>query len=382
MTFGLTAEGFKRKRLADIKEEIEAVLKLIWGDNIDLDPQSNFGQFVGIVSERAAGAWERDEDVYNSQYPSTSSGNSLSNVVMYNGIERQESTQSTVTVTVTGTDGTVIPIGSIVSVASTNEQFITNNEITISGSTTVGATAVNSGAILALAGTLNQIDTPIFGWETVTNISDANAGREEETDADLRERRELSTQALGQNLVDSLFGQVLNIDGVEDALVIDNKTDATVDGIPAHQFLTVVLGGTNSDIADAIWINTPQGINSHGTITEIVTDAQGFPQDVKFSRPADIDIYFKIDITTSSEFPASGESDIKSAVATYGAENFKISDDIILSEFYTAINSIGGVTSIDLRIGLSVSPTGTSNLSIATEEISRYDTTRVEVNIV
>ena len=101
---------------------------------------------------------------------------------------------------------------------------------------------------------------------------------------------------------------------------------------------------------------------------------------MQFTRPSDVEIYFKIDITTNGDFPGSGASDIKTAVVAYGVENFKISDDVILSEFYTPINTVPGITSIALFIGLSASPSGTSNLVIDLDEVSRYDTTRVEVN--
>jgi uncharacterized phage protein gp47/JayE len=63
----------------------------------------------------------------------------------------------------------------------------------------------------------------------------------------------------------------------------------------------------------------------------------------------------------------------------YGQSNFGIGDDVLLSKFYTPINSVSGITSIDLRIGLSASPTGTSNIVIGVEEISKYDTTRIEL---
>lgn len=381
---GLTADGFERKRLTYIKTEIEDALKLVFGDNIDLTPQSGFGQFIGIISESISDQWESQENVYNSQYPSTAQGNQLSNVVMYNGIERQEATNSTVTATINGTAGTVIPIGSKASVDTTGAIFVTLSEVIIpgGGSVSVNMNSEEKGSIEAVAGTLTTIETPIFGWASIINASDALVGRDEETDAELRIRRVQSTQALGQNLVDSLFGQLLNIDGVEDAVVISNGTDAPVGGIPAHQFLSSVLGGADVDIADAIWKNTPQGILSFGTTTVIHTDTQGFPQEVKFTRPDDVDIYFKIDITTDATFPGTGEADIKTAVVEYGVANFKISDDVIMSNFYTPINTVPGITSIDLFIGLSASPSGTSNISIDTDEISRYDTTRVEVNVV
>jgi len=382
---GLTADGFERKRLADIKADIEADLKAAFGDNIDLEPQSGFGQFVGIMSERISNQWESQENVYNSQYPSTSEGNQLSNVVMYNGIERLEATHSTVTGTFTGTPGTPIPINSEASVFDTGDKFKTliDAEIGIGGTVDIPMQAVNTGPIEAVAGSLTVIETPIFGWTSVTNSSDALVGRSEETDAELRVRREQSTQALGQNLVDALFGQLLNLDGVEDAVVISNGSEVTVGGIPPHQFLCSVLGGDNQDIADTIWVNTPQGIASFGALTVPVTDAQGFLQPVKFTRPSEVEIYFKIDITVDPvEFPSGGEDDIRNNVADYGTANFKISDDVIRSEFYTPVNYTPGVLTIDLFIGLSASPSGTANISIDVDEISRYSSSRVEVNIV
>lgn len=381
---GLSASGFERKRLTDIQSDIEDALKLVFGSNIDLDPESGFGQFVGIISEALSDQWESQENVYNSQYPSTAQNNQLANVVMYNGILKKEATNSTVTGTITGVVGTTIPIGSKASVASTGEVFVTLASVIIpaGGTTVVAMQSEETGEIEAASGTLTVIETPIFGWTSITNTSDATVGRSEETDAELRVRRSQSTQALGNNLVDALFGQLLNLDGVEDALVVSNGTDATVDGIPAHQFLTSILGGVDADIASAIWDNTPQGILSFGATTVVHTDDQGFLQDVEFTRPSEVPIYFKVDITVNTaEFPATGSDDLKAAIAAYGLANFKISDDVIRTEFYTPINSVAGILTIDLRIGLGASPTGTTNLTIDYDEISRYDITQVEVNI-
>lgn len=380
---GLTATGFERKRLVDIKADIEERLKLVFGENIDLSPQSGFGQFVGIESEAQSDLWQSMEDVYNSQYPSTAQGAQLSNVVLLNGIERQSATKSTVTETLTGIPGTLIAVGSKIATNDTGSVFVTLSSVTIEagGAVDVAMEAEETGEIEAGIGTLTELKTPIYGLTSATNSSAALVGIEEETDARLRIRREQSTQALGQNLVDSLFGQLLNLDGVSDSLVISNGTSATVDGIPPHQFLSVILGGADSDIANTIWINTPQGIASFGSTTVSHTDAQGFPQDVMFSRPADIPIFHRASISIDSDFPVDGAEQIKQAIADFGDSNFSISDDVILSKFYTPINSIPGITSIDLRIGLSASPTGTSNILIALAEISSYDVANVEVLI-
>lgn len=379
--FGLTATGFNRKRLADIKAEKEAAFKLVFGDNINLNPQSNFGQIIGIESESEALVWELAELVYNAFYPSTAQGVQLSNLVTLNGIERRAATSSTVVLTLTGVEGTIIPAGSLVAIPNNTEQFETDLDIVIpvSGTIDVNATAINTGPIVATAGSITQIDTPVFGWQTVTNAADAIEGTNEETDSELRVRQQTSTQAAGQNLADALFGQLSNLDNVTSASVISNGTDATVDGIPPHQFLSIVQGGANSDIADIIWINTPQGISSFGAVTEQIVDSQGFPQDVKFSRPTEKDIYFDVVVTTDSNYPGSGDEDIKENILAFGQANSEIGDDVILSQFYTPVNEVPGVISIVIKISFTFPAIGTSNLTIAFDEIANYDLTFITV---
>jgi len=382
---GLSPTGFDRKRLIDIKTDLEDALKLAFGENIDLDPQSGFGQFIGIISEAISDQWESQENIYNSQYPSTATENQLSNVVMYNGIERQEATKSTVTATISGIPGTVIPAGSKASTTATESVFVTLALATISGGGTVSVSMESEeyGEIEASIGTLTVIDTPIYGWTSITNAAAATVGRAEETDAELRARRENSTQALGQNLIDALHAQLLDLDNVLDALVISNGTDSVVNGIPAHHFLSVVRSGADADIAETIWKNTPQGIDSFGTTTINHTDSQGFDQPINFTRPAAVPIYFRVYITiNTSTFPGSGSDDIKDNMVEYGGDNFGIYDDVIKNAFLTPINLTPGITSIDIRLGLTPSPSLTANIPIAIDEYSSYDASQIEVIII
>jgi len=183
-------------------------------------------------------------------------------------------------------------------------------------------------------------------------------------------------------LSDSLYAQLLQVDNVDDVLVFSNGTGGVVNGVPAHNFLTVVRGGDDDDIAAVVWTNTPQGIASYGTTTVSVTDAQGYSQDVKFTRPSPINIYFTVTITTDSDFPSTGSDDIKAAMVAYGQANFLIDDDVIMSEFYTPINTIPGITSIVLTIGTAPTPVGTANITIDIDEYSNYDPSYIGVTIV
>lgn len=114
---GLTATGFEKLLLAQIKEEIEASLRASLGASINTIAPSTFSQIIGIYAEREALLWELAEEVYNSQYPDTADGVPLDNVVSINGITRLGATKSTQDGQILfGTIGTIVPAGTIFSV--------------------------------------------------------------------------------------------------------------------------------------------------------------------------------------------------------------------------------------------------------------------------
>ena len=378
--YGLTSTGFVRKRLVDIKAELEAKFQTAFGYNINLSAESVFGQLIGIMAAELDTQWESQENIYNSQYPSTAQGDQLSNVVMFNGIERQAETYSTAILTLTGTPGRTVPAGSLATVSLTGYQFATDEAATIGGggTITVGSTCTTSGAITAVAGSINTIGSPYFGWTAVTNASDAEVGLDQESDPALRERRALSTMIFGGNMSDACYSQIKNLSGVIDVKVFNNRTDTTdVNGVPPNQFMVVVLGGAEASIAQIVWDNTPQGISSFGDNPVTIIDGQGYEQIVYYSRPTEVPIYFKLEISTTSAF--GGEAELKAAVAAYGTENFGIDSTVIMSQFYTPINTISGITSIGLYMGLTASPSTTSNIDTGASEIPIFDTTQGEV---
>lgn len=122
MTFGLTPQGFNAKRLADLKQDLENAFIAEFGD-INLAPQSVFGQIIGTVAKPFADVWENSQDIYFSQYPNSAEGVALDNVVQYNGMTRAAAQRTAVTVVASGNESTLIPAGSLVRVANTNNVF-------------------------------------------------------------------------------------------------------------------------------------------------------------------------------------------------------------------------------------------------------------------
>jgi len=191
--YGLTPTGFVKKRLQDIKSEMESSFRLTFGDNINLGPESVFGQMIGINSERESLIWELAEAVYNSQNPNGATGISVDNILALSNLRRLLATPTRTDsisllqgngitlygLVLYGTAGTVVQAGSIIqNSASPPIQFTTDTAITIQA-------AVNAVQNLYLSNTPDvgtysliltdhldtALTTPVFSFETKAAIS-------------------------------------------------------------------------------------------------------------------------------------------------------------------------------------------------------------------
>lgn len=494
MAFGLTATGFNRKTLTDIKTEIETELQVKLGNNINLLPQEPLGQLVGIFLERETLLWELLEQVYFSQFPDTAQDRtSLLNAVALTGIEALPATVSRVMVRVFGTLNTVVPNGFQVSVAgdigrsfkslasgTITETIDEQQKLTFSVIPTAGAfalsflgqnttalafnatsldiqnalnaltnlsgiavtgtfgigfiidftgadgakdqpfiqvvsntltdgigavsliiseeikgyephvniefAALQAGAVVALAGSITQIVTALFGVTSVLNLTDAIVGRGEETSAEIRLRRQQQLQRQGTASVEGIRSALISLSNVNQAIVIENfESVVDSEGRPPKSFEAFIDGGSNLDIANAIWRSKAGGIETFGNITQVVNDSQGFPQTIKFSRPTQVNIYMFVNITknlTITEgalYPANGDTLVRDAILNF-ASQLKIGNDVIVNRFYSPINTVPGVIGIEIFVGLTMNPTLSNNISIARTAVALFDSSRIDVN--
>ena len=386
--YGVSSTGFKRKRLNLLLEELNSEVKAIFGENFNVSPESPDGQVNGVISESNANLWEIAEESYNAFNPKAASGVTLSNLVQLNGITRLAATKTKAELSLAGDPGTVIPEGSLVSTSDTGDELSTDTSVTLdgAGNAIVQATALEFGPISMLASTITEIDNPVTGWDTVNNTSDANEGTNEESDPDLRARRQRSVARDAQAIIDGIRAAVENIDNVTQALVLENDTDAVdANGLPAHSFQVVVSGGADIDVADIIWLKKPAGIQAFGDITEQVIDSQGISHDISFSRPTPVTIYVEVTLTTFPEYPANGDDLIKQAIVDYANgdlvdnRSFGLADDVIYTRLYTPINSVPGHEIDDLQISIASPADGVVNIPISITQIADFQIANITV---
>lgn len=229
----------------------------------------------------------------------------------------------------------------------------------------VSATCTETGPNAQSANTIQSIQSPVIGWDTVTNPSAAVEGTNIETDSELRTRYALAKFQDSVNTYEAIYAAVLKIDGVEQIIIYENETDTALISppVPAHSFYPIVLGGSSIDIAKAIWDNKPAGILSYGTVVESVTDNQGVIHTISFDRPTDLPIYVEVDVTTDSAYPANGDDQIKQAIYDY-INGLKIGEDVIYSRLYTPINTVAGHYVTALKVDDVNPPVATTNVTV------------------
>jgi len=380
----LTSQGFTRTRLDERLTALQEAMRAIFGPTLNLDPDTMDGQALGVFAESQSNLDQLAEDVYHSFNPQSATGVALSRLVQLNGIRRIEGTYSTVTLRCVGSQGTVIPAGSLVKSTATNATFETTEEAVIpaSGEIDIAARSAVKGAVLAPAGTLTKIDTPIFGWQTATNVLDAAPGRNEETDEQLRLRRRASTSTPGQAIVDAMYGALTNIPEVRQAKVYENDQDVIdANGLPPHSIYCIVEGGADADILDTIWLKKTAGTTTHGTTAGQVTDSMGNPHTLNFSRPTDVNVWVTVNLHTRPGWPTDGAQRITNALTAWAVANQSIGEEVIHSRLFDPVNSIPSHSIDSLYIGTAANPAGTANIAVPFDGLARFDSTRIAVNV-
>lgn len=331
----------------------------IYGTDVYLEPDSQDGQFIAILSKALYDTASLGASVYNSFSPLTGQGTGLSRLVKINGLTRLVPSFSTVTLTIVGVAGTVISNG--IASDSLQQQWLLPISVTIpgGGSIDVVATASQVGFITADIDTVTTIFTPTLGWQSVSNAAAATPGAAVETDFALRIRQSVSTSLPAQTVFDATLGAVANVTGVTKVKGYENFTGTTnaID-LPPHSICVTTVGGASQDIANAIVAQKTPGTNPVGNTGPIAcVDAAGMPLAIFYSVAVTAEIQAQIFVTPGTGWTSDYIPLIQNAVAA-AINILPIGSSILYTSLFVPAYLIGtpasGTFSItDIQIGIN-----------------------------
>lgn len=258
--------------------------------------------------------------------------------------QRIAATSTTVTATIAGVSGTVIPSGSVAETTD-GDRFQTISEITIplSGTIDVSFQAVEAGAVSCLSGTLINIsDGGVLGWETVTNLSDGVIGKETQSDASARVDRRLTLSLGSKAVLFAIISGLYSIDDVNSLYIQENyeDTEEVINGVTMdpHSIYLCIDGATDDEVTTALYeyktlgCGYNDGASGFPITNTIQTPDTDKNYTAKFDRPDEVIVKIKISVRAVASATNVVE-DIKAMILAYAdsdirTEGFKVGIDV------------------------------------------------------
>lgn len=109
MEYGVTVNGFVRKRLPEIREDIFKSLEQKLGSSVSRQPNSMIGVLVGVYAAELDRMWQLLERDYYDRSPISASEGSLDNTLAYTNVQRRQAQASYLYAVCYGRSGMVLP---------------------------------------------------------------------------------------------------------------------------------------------------------------------------------------------------------------------------------------------------------------------------------
>ena len=370
----------------DIRDELIASMKQIFGQDIYLADDSQDYQQISIFAKKIFDTNSLAVLVYNNRTANTAIGTGLDNLCALVGIKRKPATYSMCQLTINGEPGTVIRNGQA---SDGTNLWDLPETVTIpdNGIITVEATSHEKGYVAALPNTINIVVTPVYGWLGVTNTYQSNPGNDAETDASLRARYAISTQAPADSIFESLLASLKQVAGVTKVRGYENDTGvADSNGLPAHSVTFVVEGGDNTDIATEIYYKKTPGCYTNGTTAVNLTSPTGNITVIRFYRPTYKTVYVKVFVKKLTGYNDNYATDIKNAIVEY-VNGLDLAETVYRSILWSvAIGQMGSITSpeysvTDIQTSTDGSSYSQADISMLFNESAFTETAKVVVEV-
>lgn len=333
---------------AEIQTGVQNEYRAAFGADLDVTPSTPQGLLITAETLARDAVVRNNAALANQINPNLAGGVFLDAVCALTALERDSATFSTVTATITGVNGTIIPEGARAQTTN-NDIFESTQSVTISGGTATALfRAVESGPIACATGALNQIVDAILGWETVDNLAGAELGQQQQSDQSLRALRKLTLAIQGVALPEAIISGVMVVSGVKSMTFRENVTSSSIviEGktLVAHSVYACVDGGSDTDVAKALLANKSLGANWNGAVTVAVVEPLSMQSyNVKFDRPTLIPVLVRAWVRSDSVL-LDPITSTKDAIMAYvngeleGERGFVVGADVSSFELAGAVN--------------------------------------------
>lgn len=354
--------GLELSDTSTILEQVQNVFLQAF-PNLNIEPSTPQGQIITAITEMFVQA-QSDLAEFANIFVNGGTGVWLDAYCKtYYGITRKQASNGSVTAVISGTNGTIIPVGFTAKSGDYEFETISEYIIESGGSCYAELFAKDNGDFSIDAGTLTTIITPETGVERITNPYESTSGTNTETDNELKLRALNSLTYRATSIFDGLLAQIEQLSGVQKVAGYENNTKNAVEykGITCepNSIAIVCKGGDLKQIGKVILENKTVGAYVQGDIEiPVYEEISKQTYTMRIYRPTQKQLKVELKVITNNlttqDYAAQLQEQIINIIKSY-----KINDEIIPFQVASGI-SLPNLQLADFKMGL-VSATATYN---------------------
>jgi uncharacterized phage protein gp47/JayE len=360
----ITPSGITISDTSEVRERIVAGFKTIWGNDLDVSPETPQGQLIDSITAIIDDKNAQLMFTLNQFDPEKNEGIWQEGIGKIYFITRKQGARTTVPCLITGIVGTTLPAGAkAMDRMGRIYELVDALEITVPSPIEATFAATEPGPVQCPRNTLDRIYKRINGWDTINNPDAGIPGTYPEARIEFERRRELCVAKNAHGNYEALYGAISDIPDVISVGLAENTDDEPRQmrgvTVPAHGFFISVVGGSNQDIAKVIYERKDGGSSLGGNTLEYVDVMQRVPgkiyrAPIRFNRPAmvpyDVRVMVKI-------YGAHQSTDLQSVLkqrvldtsnGLYGEGALDIGDSVFASRFICPLNALKGPYRFDI----------------------------------
>lgn len=349
MPNAITSTGIVTATQAELISKYTTAMKLIYGPDINLDPDTPDGQQMMITIQATLDNLDFVKQVFNSFDPDKAFGKVLDMRGALNGVIRKGGTYTVTNVTLVltqnlnlyGLDQSVQDVYTVADAQGNQWELLLTDLGLAPGTHVLPFRAKNPGAVLTTPNTITIPVTIVLGVQSINNPTTyTTLGINEESDFIYKIRRQKSVSIADQGYLAGLYAALNNVNGVLVSKVYENKTDAVNgDGQPGHS-IWVIIGGSASaaDIAQAIYQKRNGGCDMYGSQSYLITQVDGTPFVVQWDLISSENLFIKFDVTSLDGVVAPNVDAIRTQLALLLTPG--VYEKVNINEIATLVQSI------------------------------------------
>lgn len=355
--FSVTPQGVITVDTSSIRSDFVTAYTAALGADLDTDVSTAAGQLITNDTQMLTTAQQECVNMANDYNVYYATGHALDVAAAFYGYYRKAAIATVVVATISGTAGTIIPSGSIVS-DGTNEYKLLNN-ITIGEGGNVNAQfqAIIPGPIACPANTLTKIITAIPGWDAVNNPYDGIIGANSESDNMFRGR--ITANWLNKRARSILGAIIDNIAALPDVISVigrenPTKTQQTIDGVvmAPNSIYIAVVGGEGGQIAKILAGQKTLGAATVGNTTVGWTDEDiNYNYTYNIGRPSPVALQVLVQYRSNNYTGADIGTQIQQTIMSYISGNpFLIGQVVSGAELASALREFNQADLLSIKV--------------------------------